>query len=77
MNARLDNLVQWIRDGAGVESVGVLSSGERCYVALAAERYDLLPHGEADPIEAWYRLDADWRAGVCRWRGWPESYAHG
>ena len=77
MNTRLDDLVQSIRNGSGAESVGVLSTGERCYVALAVGRYDLLPHDDADPIEAWYRLDVDWRAGVCRWRCWPESYARG
>jgi len=77
MNARLDDMVQSIRDGACTKSVGVLSSGERCYVALAAGRYDLLPDGDADPIEAWYRLDSDWRAGVCQWRAWPETYARG
>jgi len=77
MNARLDELVQRILDGGGAESVGVLSTGERCYVALAAQRYDLLPAAYADPIEAWHRLDTGWRLGVCAWRDWPRSYAAG
>lgn len=76
MNERLRNIVEDIRDGeAG--SVGVLSTGERCFVALAANRYDLLPASYADPIEAWLRLEPEWRAGVCEWRGWPRSYALG
>lgn len=77
MNARLDALVERIANGGDADAVGVLSTGERCYVALAANRYDLLPANYADPIEAWHRLDRDWRGGVCAWRGWPGEYALG
>jgi hypothetical protein len=45
-------------------------------VALASERYDLLPRSYVDPIEAWHRLDSKWQLHVCQWRGWPENYAH-
>ena len=77
MIERLDKLVEHIRVDGDAGVVGVLSTGESCYVALAAERYDLLPHSCEDPIEAWYRLDDDLRRNVCLWRGWPGSYAHG
>lgn len=75
MNHLLDDLVETIRADGNVERVGVLSTGERCYVALATNRYDLLPANYADPIEAWYRLEPDLRASVASWRGWPSSYA--
>ena len=29
-----------------------MSTGERCYVALAAGRYNLFPEAYADPMEA-------------------------
>ncbi|MCF7985791.1 MAG: hypothetical protein K9L70_15425 [Thiohalocapsa sp.] len=74
---RLDGLVQELADGADGAEVGVLSTGEACYVALAAGRYDLLPETYRDPIAAWYRLGPDWRRRVCEWRDWPESYVGG
>lgn len=78
MNARLERIVDTLRRGIGAdqeaELVGVLSTGERCYVALAARRSDLLPAAYGDPIEAWHRLDTDWQRGVCRSNGWPESW---
>lgn len=77
MNEWLDGLVQHLRDGGDAPQLGVLSTGERCFVALAANCYDLLPPAYADPIEAWYRLDSDWRLAVCNWRGWPSHYAEG
>lgn len=75
MTARLDGMVQTILNGKDESFVGVLSTGERCFVALASKRYDLLPANYADPIEAWHRLDGEWRRLVCEWRGWPNSYA--
>ena len=77
MNDRLNNLVQHVTGGGDTAPVGVLSTGEKCYVALAANAYDLLPTAYADPIEAWNRLDVDWRLAVCDWRGWPNRYATG
>lgn len=78
MNARLEHIVDTLRRGLGAdqeaELVGVLSTGERCYVALAARRPDLLPAPYDHPVEAWHRLDADWQRGVCRRNGWPESW---
>ncbi|MBK1732903.1 hypothetical protein [Thiococcus pfennigii] len=76
MNDRLDAIIRDLLAGDAVE-IGLLSTGERCFVALAADRYDLLPTAYADPIEAWHRLDRDWRLAVCAWRGWPEHYAMG
>ena len=75
MKARLDGMVLAILNGNDDTFVGVLSTGERCFVALATGRYDLLPGNYADPIEAWNRLDAELRPLVCRWRSWPDSYA--
>ena len=43
VNDWLEGLVQHIRDGGDAAQLGVLSTGERCFVALAADRYDLLP----------------------------------
>jgi hypothetical protein len=79
MNSRLEDIVGTLRQGVGREKegelVGVLSTGERCYVALAARRTDLLPVAYHHPVEAWHRLDADWQRGVCRHNDWPESWA--
>ncbi|MEJ2406556.1 MAG: hypothetical protein P8171_20130 [Candidatus Thiodiazotropha sp.] len=75
MKAQLDEMVLAILSGRDDTFVGILSTGERCYVALATGRYDLLPGNYADPIEAWNRLDAELRTLVCRWRNWPDSYA--
>lgn len=75
MNVRLKRLIENIANGGDADAVGVLSTGECCYVALAANRYDLLPASYADPIDAWFRLDLQWRGGVCAWRGWPRDYA--
>ncbi|MBK1735577.1 hypothetical protein CKO15_09830 [Halorhodospira abdelmalekii] len=52
-----------------------LSTGERCYVALATGCYELLPIGYRDPLEAWHRLDGHWQAAVCQARGWPLAWA--
>ena len=79
MNARLEHIVDTLRRGVSAEQeaelVGVLSTGERCFVALAASRADLLPDAYHNPIEAWHRLDADWQRVVCRHLGWPDSWA--
>lgn len=75
MNERLNSVVEGLREdlpGASAELAG-MSSGEVCYIALAARRYDLLA-SHVDPLEAWYRLPPEWRAAVCRWRGWPEEW---
>lgn len=75
MNPDLERLVARLRAGESLP-VGHLSAGERCYLALASGRYELLAAGY-DPIEAWHRLDSDWRRRVCRWRGWPLDQADG
>ncbi|WP_157726449.1 hypothetical protein [Imhoffiella purpurea] len=74
---RLTELVEHLRaEGDGAE-IGPLSTGERCFVAIAAHRYGLLPPAYADPIEAWFRLNEDWQLAACEWRDWPRSYARG
>jgi hypothetical protein len=75
MKAQLDEMVLVILRGRDDTFVGLLSPRERCYVALATGRYDLLPGNYADPIEAWFGLDGELRTRVCRWRSWPDSYA--
>jgi hypothetical protein len=74
MSERLHALVNHILNGGDEEAVGVLSTGEHCFVALAANRYDLLPENYRDPIEAWHRLDQEEQVSVCVWRGWPRRY---
>ena len=78
MDRRLEGMVARLRGqqaDAGEEQgeLGCLSAGQRCYVALAADRYDILPHAY-DPVEAWHRLGPDWQQAVCLWRGWPEDW---
>lgn len=79
MNARLEAIIATLRRGVPEEQeadlVGVLSTGERCFVALCARRADLLPAAYAFPVEAWHRLDSDWQRAVCRHNDWPESWA--
>lgn len=79
MNARLEDIIATLRRGVSLgkeaDLIGVLSTGERCFVALSIRRLDLLPVAYANPIEAWHRLDSDWQRGVCRHNDWPESWA--
>ena len=73
MNAQLDKRVKdQVSNPDG--DPGPVSTGERCYIALASGCYNLLTD-PADPIEAWFRLPPYYRAAVCRWRGWPKEWA--
>ena len=74
MSVRLYALVKQVLDNDVEKLVSGLSSGERCFVALSANRYDLLPSFYRDPIKAWHRLDKQQQVGVCVWRGWPRQY---
>ncbi|MEO5344104.1 MAG: hypothetical protein H7842_12355 [Gammaproteobacteria bacterium SHHR-1] len=75
---RLDAIIQRVQTEPAADlRVGNLSTGERIYIALSLSRPELLPFPFRDPIEAWHRLDADWRREVCAWRGWPQEWAHG
>ena len=72
MNNRLSSLVRRCLNGAVQNSeLNVLSSGERAYVALAANKYELLD----DPVCAWHQLSGQWQRAVCDWRGWPTDWA--
>lgn len=77
MMQRLDDIVRQARKDADetilVTLIRPLSTGERCYVALAADRADWLPD-TYDALAVWHRLDDDWQLDVCRWRGWPEEW---
>lgn len=75
MRERLDSIAQQVAPARSDEAAQGLSTGERCYVALASGRYDLLPAAYPDPIEAWFRLEEDWRRGVCFQRNWPLDWA--
>jgi hypothetical protein len=75
MTAKLERMVLAILNGRNNTKVGKLTTGERCFVALASRHYDLLPADYADPIEAWHRLDCERQRLVCEWRGWPNCYA--
>jgi len=50
----------------------------RVFVALAANRYDLLPKSIADPVHAWLKLNASQQHVVCIYRGWnpPSTDIH-
>lgn len=58
---RLDGIADAIKRGApgADEAIGVLSTGERIYVALAASRCDLLAEGDSVPY-ALHRLGDEW-----------------
>jgi hypothetical protein len=67
--AYVEILASRLRDGddTAYESLGVLSTGERIFVCLAAGRLELLTDIHYDRIdEAWRRLDPDWRQAVIR-----------
>ncbi len=77
MSEPLHAIVKQILDNDDEKLVRLLSINERCFVAIAANRYDLLPSIYRDPIEAWYRLGRHEQVGVCVWRGWPRNYVEG
>jgi hypothetical protein len=65
---QLDQIAQGLRDGRDV-GFWVLSSGERVYVALAADRPDLLKEDGYTLVQAWARLDWGWGDELTRrWR---------
>ncbi|KWC96602.1 hypothetical protein [Burkholderia stagnalis] len=61
----LDGLAEAVREGRD-DALGGLSTGERIYCALAANRADLLPAGYTI-VQAFARLDDDTAALVDRW----------
>jgi hypothetical protein len=65
---RLDEVSDRLRAGQ-TAGFWVLSSGERVYVALAANRADLLAEDGYTPVQAWARLDYGWGDQLkLRWR---------
>jgi hypothetical protein len=61
----LDELAEAVRAGRD-DAIGPVSTGERIYVALAANRADLLP-ADYTIVQAIARLDDDTAALVARW----------
>jgi hypothetical protein len=61
----LDEIAEIVRNGHD-DAAGGLSTGERIYVALAANRADLLP-ADYTIVQAIARLDDDTAALVARW----------
>lgn len=60
-----------------ISGVGVLSTGERLYVALAANSIELLEADGYTIAEALARLDAEWTAQLIerwRYRGNPKKF---
>lgn len=52
-----------------LDAAGALSTGERCYVALAANSAELLATDGNTIVEAYARLGTDWSEElVSRWR---------
>jgi hypothetical protein len=62
---RLDEIAEAVLAG-DADALGPVSTGERIYVALAANRADLLPAGYT-LVQAIARLDDDTAALVARW----------
>ena len=69
---RLDNIAAAIvmhKDAAYLGAYDVLSTGEKLYVALAANRSDLLAEHGYTMAEALHRLDTPWLGElVQRWK---------
>jgi hypothetical protein len=61
----LDELAEAVRAGRD-DAIGPVSTGERIYVALAANRAELMPAGYT-LVQAIARLDDDTAALVARW----------
>ena len=71
MNSQFDRLDDIAKRMAGGddESYGVLSTGERLYVVLASNRFDLLNAEKYTFAEAIARLGPEWTAElVARWQ---------
>jgi hypothetical protein len=69
----LDGLVFRLMTGED-DCIGALSSGERLYVILAANRADLLAGMDYTIVQAINRLDDDWLSAVRRrWQATPEA----
>ncbi len=65
---RLDEYADCLRAGQAA-GFWALSSGERVYVALAANRADLLAEDGYTLVQAWARLDYGWSDQLkLRWR---------
>lgn len=66
---RLDEMAQAIKDGGSTDRVGVLSTGERLYVALAANSSEILKDSDDTIVEAIHRVGVeDMAAMVERWK---------
>lgn len=65
---RLDDIAERLRHG-GDRGFWVLSSGERAYVSLAANRADLLKMDGHTIVSAWARVGQEWQTELSsRWR---------
>lgn len=65
-NSQIDNLNSMVPSVARNEETpfGALSTGEKCYVALASNRVDLLQSMGYTIPEALARLGSDWTAAL-------------
>jgi hypothetical protein len=73
---RLDELAERVAAG-DLDCTGALSTGERLYVALAANSVELLARYDYTIAEALARLGDDWVAQLIerwRYRGNPKSF---
>ena len=73
---RLDELVERVAAG-DLDCTGALSTGERLYVALAANSVELLTRCDYTIAEALARLGDDWVTQLIerwRYRGNPKSF---
>ncbi|WP_445005166.1 hypothetical protein [Halomonas mongoliensis] len=76
---QFNTIIREIR--AGVEEaqlkvwLGEMTEEQRCITALQLDRYDLIPEGRGNPIEAWFSLDANKQRSICNAKGWSPFWA--
>lgn len=67
---KLWRLIQLVRRRGRIGAFSALSPLAQMTVALAADRYALLPDCRNDPLAAYFKLDLEHRDLVRRARGW-------
>jgi len=76
MGYPLDDIIRMARTAEKhPDSVGVLSTGEHCAVALVTDRKEFLPRGYTTMLDAVDRLQGDWLDACIQANraGWRES----
>jgi hypothetical protein len=75
-----NTIIQKVRDGVDEDQLqswlADMTEEQRCITALQLDRYDLIPEGRGNPIEAWFSLDANKQRSICSAKGWSPFWAH-